>query len=325
MAEVICDYSDLPDVMCAHCTGTTEHGWSLKAAERLTHIEPDRRTWRPVSSEMGAGRLYSPAVVPMPSHGSPCQACGKLAGDYFVCPACIEQLECDCANVPALVEQLNITIARLDNVYTPAPPASAEADEPMPFGMAASAASRELKAALVLAALMILRRRGQEWEGEDSAEAVAARLGVSSASVALDPDAGSIVLSIREAVSRALKAIDTMPERILAGPCPDCGTRLMAFKDAAKVWCDVCQERHVVADLKSAMLDKLADQKGSVNAIHEMLRAAGLWVPLGTVKRWSSEGTLPMTGITATGSREHRFGDLQELVNRRKEVAWRQG
>ena len=95
----------------------------------------------------------------------------------------------------------------------------------------------------------------------------------------------------------------------------------MAFKDAVKVWCDVCQERHVVADLKSAMLDKLADEKGSVNAIHEMLRAAGLWVPLGTVKRWSSEGTLPMTGITATGSREHRFGDLHELVSRRKVVA----
>ena len=265
--------------------------------------------------------MYSPSVVPLPSQGSPCQAGGKLAGDDCICPACIEQLECDCANVTALVEQLNVTITRLDNVYTPAPPASAEADEPMPFGMAASTASHELKAALELAALTILRHRGQEWEGDDSAEAVAAWLGVNSSSVALDSDAGSIVLSIREAVGRALKAIDTMPERILAGPCPDCGTRLMAFKDAAKVWCDVCQERHQVADLKSAMLDKLADERGSVNGLHEMLRAAGLWVPLGTVKRWSSEGTLPMTGITATGSREHRFGDLHELVNRRKEVA----
>ena len=313
-----CDYSDLPSEQCAHCTGATEHRWSLKAAERLTHIEPDRRTWRPISSEMGAGRFYSPAVVPMPSHGSPCQACGKLAGDYSICPACIEQLECDCANVPALVEHLNITLAHLDNVYTPAPPASAEADEPMPFDMAASAANRELKAALVLAALMILRRRGQEWEGEDSAEAVAAWLGVNSASVALAPDAVSIVLSIREAVSRALKAIDTMPERILAGPCPDCGTRLMAFKDAAKVWCDVCQERHVVADLKSAMLDKLADERGSTKAMFEMLRAAGLWVPLGTIERWSAQGTLPMVGVTDAGSRAHRFGDLMVLVEKRE-------
>ena len=312
-----CDYSDLPSEQCAHCTGATEHRWSLKAAERLTHIEPDRRTWRPVSSELGAGRLYSPAAVPMPSHGSPCQACGRLSGDYFVCPQCIEQLECDCANVPALVEQLNVTITRLDNVYTPAPPASAEADEPMPFDMEASAASHGMKEALALAALTILRR-GQEWEGEDSAEAVAAWLGVNSASVALDPDAGSIVLSIREAASRALKAIDTMPERILAGPCPDCGTRLMAFKDAAKVWCDVCQERHVVADLKSAMLDKLDDERGSTKAMFEMLRAAGLFVPLGTIERWSAQGALPMVGITDAGSRAHRFGDLMVLVEKRE-------
>ena len=313
-----CDYSDLPSDQCAHCTGATEHRWSLKAAERLTHIEPDRRTWRPVSNELGAGRLYSPAVVPMPSHGSPCQACGKLAGDHFVCPACIEQLECDCANVPALVEQLNVTITRLDNVYTPAPPASAEADEPMPFGMAASAANHELKAALALAALTILRRRSQEWEGEDSAEAVAAWLGVNSASVALDPDAGSIVLSIREAVSRALKAIDTMPERILAGPCPDCGTRLMAFKGSASVWCDTCGQRRKVAELHDAMVAKVSDAEGSVNALHEMLCTMGKWVPLGTVKRWSSEGRLSMVGVTDAGSRKHRLGDLLVLVDARR-------
>lgn len=92
----------------------------------------------------------------------------------------------------------------------------------------------------------------------------------------------------------------------------------MAFKDSPSVWCDTCSERHSVAELHEAMTAKVSNAEGSVNALHEMLCTMGKWVPLGTVKWWSSEGRLPMVGVTDAGSRKHRLGDLLVLVDARR-------
>lgn len=307
-----CDYSDLPTEQCAHCTGSTVHRWSPKAAARLTHVEPDTRTWRPFATESCSGRLYSPSVVPMPGWGSPCQVCGQLAGEMFVCPRCVERLECDCANVPALVEQLNITITRLDHVYAPAAPADAEADETMPYNIAASQALDALRWALATTALHAGASQAQ-WDDDDP-EIIAAWIATNTATIASSDRGGPGVTSIREATSLALKAIDTLPERILAGPCPDCGTRLMAFKDATKVWCDVCQQRHQVAGLKAAMLDKLGRERGSTTAIANMLRAAGLYIPRPTVESWAARGKLTRDGETAMGSAAYLVADALPLA-----------
>lgn len=312
-----CEFSDLPTETCAHCSGATEPRYGDQALAGLAG-SPDLRKGRQVSRELDAGRLFAPADVTMPGWGQPCTKCGAMAGESYLCPRCVEQFEVDCANAPMVLDQLEVTVTRLDRVYRPAPPPDAESSEPMPFSVVASAARDELRWALVTGAQAVLVRLGKQWEGDDSPTAVADWLGRNSASVALHPEGDQIAHQVQAAMRKALRAIDTMPERVLAGPCPTCGSRLMAFKGSPSVWCDTCAERHQVAELHEAMVTKVSNAEGSVNALHEMLCAMGKWVPLGTVKRWSSEGRLPMVGATDAGSRKHRLGDLLVLVDARR-------
>ena len=111
-AEPICDWSDLPISGCAHCHGRTD------APEPIGIRTPPARPGRPVDLGGYRGEPYYRRAesLPIPEHGPIC-ACGRPAGDAFVCPACVDGLEVCLGDVPALVEDLEVSAQRRDRVH----------------------------------------------------------------------------------------------------------------------------------------------------------------------------------------------------------------
>ena len=110
-AEPICDWSDLPISGCAHCHGRHDN------PEPLGVRTPPSRPGRPVDLGGYRGEPYYRRAesLPMPDHGPIC-ACGRPAGDAFVCPACMDGLEVCLGDVPALVEDLEVAAQKRDRV-----------------------------------------------------------------------------------------------------------------------------------------------------------------------------------------------------------------
>ncbi|MEL4357056.1 MULTISPECIES: hypothetical protein [unclassified Luteococcus] len=312
-----CEYSDLPTETCAHCTGATEPRYGDQALAGLAG-SPDLRKGRPVGRELDSGRLFAPADVTMPGWGQPCAKCGAMAGDAFICPRCVEQLEVDCANAPMLLDQLEVTVTRLDRVYRPAPPPDAEASEPMPYSVAASAARDELRWALVTGAQAVLVRLGKQWVGDDSPAAVADWLGRNSASVALHPEGDQIAHQVQAAMRKALRAIDTMPERVLAGPCPTCGSRLMAFRGSPTVWCDTCAKRHQVADVRAGMMARFEGELYTISGLVTIARTMGYTVRKKVVEDMARRGRIAPSGVSSDGWRTYQATDLLTVLEERE-------
>lgn len=311
-----CEYSDLPAETCAHCTGATEPRYGDQALAGLAG-SPDLRKGRQVGRELDVGRLFAPADVTMPGWGQPCTKCGAMAGDSYLCPRCVEQFEVDCANAPMILDQLDVTVTRLDCVYRPAPPPDAEASEPMPYSVVASAASDELRGALVTGAQAVLVRLGKQWEGDDSPTAVAEWLGRNSASVALHPKGDVIADQVQAAMRKALRAIDTMPERVLAGPCPTCESRLMAFKGAPKVFCDTCAKLHTVAELRSGMMARFDGELYTISGLVTIAHTMGYAVRKKAIEDMARRGRITPSGTSSDGWHTYNATDLLTVLEER--------
>ena len=111
MSDPRCDWSDLPPATCAHCQGHHE------TPEPLGTYQPPAPSGSPFDLGQYRGLPYYRRAesLPIPDHGPIC-ACGRPAGDAFVCPACVDGLEVCLGDVPALVEDLEVAAQRRDRV-----------------------------------------------------------------------------------------------------------------------------------------------------------------------------------------------------------------
>ena len=110
-AEPICAWSDLPTSGCAHCHGKHAN------PEPMGIYAPSGSAGRPIDLGSYRGQPYYRRAesLPIPDHGPIC-ACGRPAGDAFVCPACVDGLEVYLGDVPALVEDLEVAAQKRDRV-----------------------------------------------------------------------------------------------------------------------------------------------------------------------------------------------------------------
>ena len=249
--EPICDWSDLPTTGCAHCTGKTGNPEPIGL-----HALPSK-PGRPV--DLGSYRCigyHSPGQVPVPDHGRPC-ACGRPAGDAFMCPQCVDDLDRCLGDVPALVEDLDIAAQRLTRLtVTPTPshkrdPESildgwpgfgADTNPDMivttplvvrdvtrrmaailartrPDAPQAASAQDSLRAALVGAVRALCGSVGQAYNGPTDTTGLSRWLLRNLAAIPLHPEGPNITAEIVRAHDRALKVIDNDPEKIFYGTC----------------------------------------------------------------------------------------------------------
>lgn len=251
--ETICDWSDLPTPMCAHCTNhTTSH-----QHPNLTPQPKPTPAARPVNLDTYRGLPYYPATrtPPTPNQGRTC-SCGRPAGDAYLCPQCVDDLDRCLGDIPALTEDLDIAQQRLARIrVNPRPCHLRDADRILdgwpgladdtnpdttatiqliigditrrwtailartrPDNPAPAAARHQLRAALA-AAVRTLTTAGHTYTGDTNPDALAAWLLTHIHAIPLHPDSPDIAHAIVTAHDRALRLIDNQPETTTYGTC----------------------------------------------------------------------------------------------------------
>lgn len=348
--EPICEFSDLPVVMCAHCSGKTGNPELIGL-----HALPSK-PGRPVDlGEYQALGYCRPAIVPMPSGGRICD-CGRPAGDAFCCPACIDMLEVHLGNVPALIEDLEVAAQRRDRVRS-APriprlepdtqrifdgwPGFREDVDPetivtaslvasdaaqrwfrvlgrtRPDKAAAGAAMDALRSSLVSAVKALLEPLGQTWTGDDTCQAISLWLLQHSASVALSPAGPDICDDIRRVHRRCVAIIDSAPEMIHYGNCGGCGSSIDVPACASAWQCDECGATYSVDELDQWRRDLAADQLGTVGELVDFARILGVHTSARQLRWWIESGRLSDKGkveYKGNCARLYRLGDVLNLV-----------
>lgn len=288
------------------------------------------------------GEWFREARVTMPSHGQPCQRCSALAGDAYLCPACIDQLETQLANIPALWDELQVTLTRQDNVRRPQVSAGrprtttalavpvdtsegrqvvrGELSRGGPWSEQASRAGDELRSALVGAIRAVTEHRGREVPQLATVAEMATWLVTVSASVAFDPAGADICAEVEAAYRRAMRTIDTCPERVWVGHCPTCEERLTAEREWTTVRCRTCTEVSPVADLIKARDERIRHNAGNRKAMVEMAATCGLKLTRDGIDGWVRRGRLTPVMQTEAG-KVFLFGDVLDLIRERDDSA----
>ena len=352
--ETICEFSDLPISMCAHCSGRTIEPEPLGV--RSLPAKPGRVI--PLDTYQHDRAWHRPGQVPMPDHGKTCR-CGRPAGDAFVCPTCIDYLEVHLADVPGLVVELDIAAQRRDRVRitprTPRQPAESarildgwpgfdDTTDPemivtaslvasdaarrwlrilgatRPDKAAAAGALDALGTALVTAVRALLEPLRKTWDGPDTMQAMSLWLLEHSASVGLSPAGPDICADLARAHGRAWSVIDSAPELIDYGPCGICGTRLAVPAGADHVQCLGCGATHMVEQLEQFRRDLAADQLGTVGELVEWARIIGVQTTRNRINWWITSGQMSRRGATMDGA-TYRLGDVLDLEARRRSTA----
>lgn len=354
--EPICEFSDLPVVMCAHCSGKTGTPEPIGL-----HALPSK-PGRPVDlgSYRGIG-YHSPGQVPVPDHGRPC-ACGRPAGDAFICPACLDLLEVHLGDVPAMVEDLEIAAQRRDRVTVGWRPVKAPADSlrlldgwdgfaegsvdpdmPVTAAMVAADAAQRwarilghgrpdkaaagealdaLHAELVSAVRILLERIGQVYSGDPTSQGISLWLLTHSRSIALSPAGPDIADAMRRIHRRAMVIIDNAAELVRYGRCGTEGCDAeMLVPTGVEVWqCPGCGTAYSVAGLDQWRQDLAADQCGTVGELVEWARIVGVQTTRNRINWWITSGQTSRRGATADGA-TYRLGDVLDLEARRRSTA----
>lgn len=293
------------------------------------------RTLSVVNPSRYTNTYGTPQRLPERLTGPLCRvpSCQKQAGDAFVCPNCIEELEVALADAAALLEDLDIAARKQAKVRSWGTLRSAPDPEHLIWEVLdASEALRILgrtrpdmprmadladtyTAEIATAVRAITDRHGRTYDGPTDTPTVALWLIRHSASVALSPDGPSITQGIISAHFRALVAIDNAPDRPYVGPCKQCARPMHAKPGAEIHLCLYCNAPHSVKDLKDDVLQKVRDHLAPVTDLVTLAKIAGHTISKRRVRYLIESNRLTRKGRDAKGVDLYRMGDFLTLID----------
>ncbi|WIY84321.1 hypothetical protein [Propionimicrobium sp. PCR01-08-3] len=328
MSDQRCEMTDLPTIMCAHCSGNTGDD------SEIPEINPNRQ--ERIVHVSGALQGYSGLPYYPPSErrasnvdgGRTC-SCGQPCGDAFVCSSCADDIDRCLGDVPALVEDLDIAAARLDNVRS-WPRAPRLKDSPSLLGKPVREWTFEdsdmtLRDDITARTMRILGRGRPDNPGPAAARDQLDRILVTAVAVVEPtvpgphdpvtmsrwmlrnlqriihhPEAPGIVEQVTKVHDRCMRLVDNAPDRTLWGYCSvilDDGLPCdapVSIPNGADVWTCECGTQYRVEDLSAARIDKARD---SVLTMRELALISGKTVN-------AVKGVLRRRGIEPVGSRD---------------------
>lgn len=132
---------------------------------------------------------------------------------YFVCREDRQMLDKLLGEIPALIEELSITVTRQDRTGKGGLKISSGSDEqPMPFNVGASDAGDYLRNELNTWARLVCEERYISYDGADSVVGVSVWLRKNLASLAMTQGAEDALPGIESAMKRCRRAMDIPPE-----------------------------------------------------------------------------------------------------------------
>jgi hypothetical protein len=215
--------------------------------------------------------------------------CGRpTRDDAYVCEDCLSEAFRALGEIPALDDELEITITGQRALPTEGGPASAEAR--MPWNQRAGEARRHLRHTLVTWVRHCIeddvRSSDPSTGWPDDTIAAMSRwlmwrvdgLGLND----LGPDA---VDEITNAVANCWRVVDRPAERTYHGPCV-CGRDLYAKPRATTVTCPACEVEHDIAALEVRNRGLIESRLWTLDELMTALGRFGFRVPRKRVQEW---------------------------------------
>lgn len=258
--------------------------------------------------------------------------CTRPAGDAFVCPQCVDDLDVALGDTAALADELELAASRQANVaqsgYEVAKPTGAtrwdrvlRRDESeflakvgfnsRPDVPHAMELLHGLENAVVAGIKALVEHRGITPPVILEVTTGSRWLLMNISAVALDPAGPDIVGEVREAAARAMRAIDGAPGGIYLRVCDICKARMYADPDAQWHNCTTCGARYDVAARLESINSTVRDSLLSLSEIAEHSeRYIGRRLTIGQLKGWVRRDMLQKAG---TAARQNRPGEDQAL------------
>lgn len=256
-----------------------------------------------------------------------CSTCDKPCPDTItICSACEARLVGWLREVPWLLDELEVTITRQDQVVEKQPGKSNE--KPMMFNERASKAKDTLINALRFQASV------HGWcPGTDPATYL---LGCMHA-VRLTEHTGNLYRAVQSTTRDALKAIDRPADKVFAGPCNTeyrglggtaiCSADLYAREGKATVRCRECGAEHDVQARREWMLKEVRNYEADAGLMASILTGLGFKIDSSTIRKYGADNLIEVRGKSATGAAKYNIGQVLDTFavkqegRRRKKVS----
>lgn len=360
-----CTLTDLPRLLC----GCVEHAeWAfdeddltydewlyLKGRLYLDDLPIVRRVEVVELPEYGSAMWTEPREVrAVTTGGNVCQVpgCTRIAGDSFVDPVCLDDLEVALGNTPALLQDLMVLMSREARVRTGTPTQRrvehTRWDDTLRKGEGRQLASvgftrtphvaragdqlHTLSAAVTTAVRALVDHRGIQLPPTVVDAASASRwLLTNLQALALDPAGPDIVHQVTTEARRAMRVIDTAPEGAYIGLCDGlhgCRAPMRAQLDEAEHVCS-CGLRYDVDARLTALHERITSALLSIPQIAALSevnpRNFGEKLTEDQLKGWLKRGRLIAAGHTQHPTKPmetmalYRAGDVLAIVEERQE------
>ncbi len=261
-------------------------------------------------------------------------ACGRPVQDATICHGCSDRLERALGDIPALVQDLEITRSRQSRTSGQGIGIVVRgAERPLPWDQRAAEATDLLRDTLSSWVQVVLdggATRPRMLTGQSPRIAVMARfLLAHHERLRHHPDSPDAVDEIGHAVDQARRVTDRPPDRVYAGPCREewaeqetenergafcCVASLYARAAKGFVVCPNCHAEHDVEARRDWLLVMAEDQLATATHLSAALSRLGYALAPGTIRAWASKGRLVAHGVNDRGHPLYRVGDVRELT-----------
>lgn len=246
-------------------------------------------------------------------------ACDRPSPHGYVCPGCLSTVRDDLEDVPWLVYELTLVLARLNRYALGDGVCSRSADTPMPFHKGASDALERLKTALYAGIHAMAEQSGVCVPETGSVASTAAQLTRNLDVLSAHPAAGRIVDDLIRAMDGARWTVDRPADARYIGPCDDCERELYARVGRSAVQCPHCGRVYDVAARQDQLMTRLEDQLATCEEITRAFRLIdGRELTQVRIRQWAARGKLdrkPPHPADAKHRPRYRVGDVRKLIH----------
>jgi len=186
-------------------------------------------------------------------------------------------------------------------------------DRPLPVNLGAAEANHALRAELVTF-IGRVQHCLQEQPHDKSMRGVTLWAVKLMPRIAAHPESVTWYTNVYKAYTRTTKAIDTPPERVRAGTCPDCWTTLYTHEGKDSVTCKPCDETYSVAELRESTLERLRNHQDTAANVIRVLNVAKVPLKLKKLTYWADAGHVLTT--TDDRGRIYRVGDVMDAYEK---------
>lgn len=248
--------------------------------------------------------------------------CGKPTGESsYLCTDCKDDLWRALGNVPSLVSELEVTLAR-QRRFEQQSDGSRSTVDALPYDVAASNALAELRNELVgLVRLCVDAEVSSKdyrvREPGDTCASMSSWLMWRIDGICALPYAADTLRLVRVARHCEL-VIDRPPDRTFAGPCDECGRDLYAIKGESTVRCVDCDIDYELAARREWLLQVVDDQLATATEIARALTSLDLPVTPGRIRLWTHRERIEVKGHNKRGHALLRVGDVVALLTEQR-------